>query len=211
MGTTGDVVAARVLPGIWGGLRPLSLADAADIYALTHGAERDATWREMKVGPFDDLAAFEAHIAELLADGSRAFFTVVDPGGRALGWLCLMEVSRPHRSVELGYVLYGTPLQRTTLATEAFYLVMAYIFEELRFHRLEWTCTETNVRSRRAADRLGFVFEGIMRDKLVLKGKTQNIALYSLLATEWPQRKQAMAAWLDPANFDNGQQRSPLR
>lgn len=115
-----------------------------------------------------------------------------------------MEPGRAHGSVELGYVLHGTPLRRTTLATEAFYLAMAHVFEDLGYHRLESTCTETNMRSRRAAHRLGVTFEGIMRDKLVLKGETQSIAMYSLLAIEWPRRQQATNAWLAPPNSASG-------
>ncbi len=204
-------LSATHLPGTWGSLRPLDLErDAGRIYAQTHGAEIGPTWQEMKVGPFPTEAGFIAHVAQLLADRHRAFFAVVGPDDVAQGWLCLMEASAPHKTIEIGYVLYGTSLQRTTLATEAFYLAMAHIFDDLGYQRLEWTCTAQNMRSRRAADRLGFIFEGVMRSKLVLKGVTRDIAMYSLLVDEWPERQRAMRAWLDPANFENGVQRRPL-
>ncbi len=199
------------LPGLWGGLRPLDVErDAARIYAQTHGAEIAPTWQEMKVGPFATEADFVAHAAELAADRQRAFFAVVGPDNEAQGWLCLMEANAPHKTIEIGYVLYGPSLQRTTLATEAFYLAMAHVFDDLGYQRLEWTCTAQNMRSRRAADRLGFVFEGVMRSKLVLKGATRDIAMYSLLASEWPDRRRAMRDWLDPSNFENGIQHRPL-
>lgn len=211
MGGSSDTLSATVLPGHWGGLRPLNLErDVAGIYALTHAADCGRTWQEMKVGPFESQDDFGSHVAELVADPFRAFFAIVDRNDSALGWLCLMEASLAHRSIELGYVLFGTPLQRSTLATEAFFLILAHVFDDLGYHRLEWTCTETNARSRRSAERLGFVLEGVMRAKLVLKGQTQNIALFSLLASEWPQRRQAMAQWLAPANFDNGKQLTAL-
>lgn len=202
---------ATRLRGIWGSLRPLNVErDAARIYAQTHGAEIAPTWQEMKVGPFPAEADFVAHVAELVADRKRAFFAVVGPDDAAQGWLCLMEASAPHKTIEIGYVLYGPLLQRTTLATEAFYLAMAHVFDDLGYQRLEWTCTAQNMRSRRAADRLGFVFEGVMRRKLILKGATRDIAMYSLLADEWPERRQAMQDWLHPSNFANGTQRRPL-
>lgn len=204
-------LSATYLPGRWGSLRPLDTErDARRIYAQTHGAEIEPTWVEMKVGPFPTEAEFVAHVAELVADRKRAFFAVVGPDDEAQGWMCLMEASAAHKTIELGYVLYAPSLQRTTLATEAFYLAMAHVFDTLGYQRLEWTCTAQNMRSRRAADRLGFVFEGVMRRKLILKGATRDIAMYSLLAGEWPERRRAMQEWLDPANFENGTQRRPL-
>ncbi len=200
------------IPGRLGGLRPLDLAlDASPIYQLSHNGDVDQTWQEMKVGPFPNEAAFRAHATELLADPNRAFFAVVGPDERALGWLCLMEASADHRYIELGYVLFPPVMQRTTLATEAFLLIMSHVFDDLAYRRLEWTCTSANARSRRAADRLGFSFEGIMRQKLVLKGQIRDIAMYAMLSEEWPVRKQAMQDWLDPSNFDQGRQRQSLK
>ena len=211
MGGPTDSLTATTLRGTWGSLRPLDCErDAARIFAQTHGTEIGPTWVEMKVGPFQTEADFVGHVAELLADPRRAFFAVVGADDCALGWLCLMEANGAHKTIEVGYVLYAPEIQRSTLATEAFYLIMCHVFDTLRYQRLEWTCTAENTRSRRAADRLGFVFEGIQRSKLILKGATRDIAMYSLLASEWPQRRRAMQEWLVPSNFDRGVQRTPL-
>lgn len=206
-----DSLASVELSGRWGVLRPLAVgADSASIYALSHDSSVELTWRQMKVGPFGDQATFDAHVRELVSDPYRAFFTVVTPDNEAVGWLCLMEAQGEHKSIELGYVLYTTRLQRTTLATEALYLVMRHAFE-LGYARLEWTCTAENDRSRRAALRLGLTFEGIMRKKWTLKGVPRDIAMYSLLDSEWPARRAALEAWLAPDNFINGVQVSTLR
>lgn len=163
-------------------LIPLEPEHAHDIYSLTHGAERDSIWVEMKVGPFEGPDQFDAHVAELIADRSRTFLTLVSYNGAPLGWMCLMEAEPKHASIELGYVLLSPALQRTTAASESFLLVMRYVFDVLGYQRLEWTCTAENFKSRRAADRLGLTFEGIMRDKLVLKGRRRDICIYSMLA-----------------------------
>ncbi len=211
MGGPSDRLSACELSGHWGSLRPLDAGrDATRLYALTHGAEAAVTWREMKVGPFADEAAFVDHVEELVADPLRAFFAVAGPDGEALGWLCLMEASSSHKSVELGYVLFSPQMQRTTLATEAYYLILSHMFNTLGFQRLEWTCTASNARSYRSAARLGLAFEGVMRRKLILKGVPCDIAMFSMLADEWPERRDAMRAWLDPANFDHGQQKTAL-
>lgn len=212
MAGVSDTLEAVNLEGIWGRLCPLdSGRDAHRLYALTHGPEVDDTWREMKLGPFPSVEAFADHTEELVADPHRAFFAVVGTEDQALGWLCLMEGASAHKSIELGYVLYAPSMQRTRLATEAFYLIMRHVFEDLGYQRLEWTCTASNARSRKAAARLGFQFEGIMRSKLILKGQTSDIAMYSMLAAEWPSRRTAFQDWLSPSNFEGEIQVRPLR
>ena len=206
-----DTLTAIEIPGRWGHLRPLSVGpDSTNIFALSHDASTELTWQEMKVGPYPSIVAFNDHVGELVSDPYRAFFVVATPTNEAVGWLCLMEAQHTHSSVELGYVLYTPALQRTTLATEALYLVMRHAFH-LGYGRLEWTCTAENERSRRAATRLGFAFEGVMRRKWTLKGVPRDIAMYSLLETEWPERQAALEAWLAPNNFKDGVQLSALR
>jgi len=102
-------------------------------------------------------------------------------------------------------------LQRTAAATEAMYLFARYVFEDLGYRRYEWKCNALNEPSRRAAERLGFTFEGIFRQHMIMKGRNRDTAWFSMLDSEWPARKAEFERWLDPANFDNGKQRSPLR
>jgi RimJ/RimL family protein N-acetyltransferase len=196
---------ATTLTGTHVSLAPLSLADAEDIFRLTHAGERDEIWAEMKVGPFDGIEPFRAHVDNILNDQSRTFLTLRTTAGPA-GWLCLMEARPAHRVIELGYVLFAPALQRTTTASESFLLIMRHVFDDLGYRRLEWTCTTDNSKSRRAADRLGFVFEGILRDGLTLKGRARDICMYSMLAREWVSAGAAFDAWLSPDNFLNGRQ-----
>jgi RimJ/RimL family protein N-acetyltransferase len=106
--------------------------------------------------------------------------------------------------IEVGNILYLPCLQRTAGATEAMYLLARYVFEELGYRRYEWKCDALNEPSRRAALRLGFTFEGIFRQHMIVKGKNRDTAWYSMLDTEWADRKRAFEEWLDPANFDSG-------
>ncbi|WP_332694021.1 GNAT family N-acetyltransferase [Devosia sp.] len=200
------VPVAAVINGRHGSLRPLGASDASRLYRHSHDDNVATTWAEMKVGPFVDEAAFARHIDDLVSDPKRAFFGVVDLEGAILGWLCLMEARVAHQVVELGYVLFTSRIQRTTLATEALYLVIRHVFEELGYRRLEWTCTAQNNRSRVAADRLGFTYEGTLREGLLLKGLPRDICMYSMLSSEWPSRRTTMEQWLDPANFSDGRQ-----
>ena len=113
--------------------------------------------------------------------------------------------------VEVGNILLTPSLQRTTEATEAMYLMAAHVFDQLGYRRYEWKCNAKNEPSRRAALRLGFTFEGIFRQHMVVKGENRDTAWFSMLDHEWPVRKRTIEAWLNPANFDEeGRQRQSL-
>jgi RimJ/RimL family protein N-acetyltransferase len=113
--------------------------------------------------------------------------------------------------VEVGNILLTPSLQRTTAATEAMFLMAAHIFDQLGYRRYEWKCNAKNEPSRRAALRLGFTFEGIFRQHMVIKGESRDTAWFSMLDHEWPIRKRAFEAWLNPVNFnEEGRQRQSL-
>jgi RimJ/RimL family protein N-acetyltransferase len=104
----------------------------------------------------------------------------------------------------VGNVLFSPSLQRTRAATEAMYLMAGHAFDRLGYRRYEWKCNAKNLPSRHAALRLGFTFEGIFRQHMVVKGRNRDTAWFSMLDCEWPARKRAFEAWLAPANFASG-------
>ena len=113
--------------------------------------------------------------------------------------------------IEVGNINYSPRLQRRPAATEAMYLMMRRVFDELGYRRYEWKCDSLNAPSRRAARRLGFAFEGIFLQALVYKRRSRDTAWYSIVDDEWPQLRTALEGWLDPANFDaEGRQRQRL-
>jgi hypothetical protein len=122
---------------------------------------------------------------------------------KAAGWASYMRMEPAHGVVEVGNIMMSPSLQRTTAATEAMYLMARHIFDDLGYRRYEWKCNALNEPSRRAALRYGFTFEGIFRQHMVIKDLSRDTAWFSMLHSEWPARKRAFQAWLDPANFDN--------
>ncbi len=114
-----------------------------------------------------------------------------------------MEIRPAMRVIEIGNIVYGRPLQRTPAATEAQYLMAQYVFEWLGYRRYEWKCNALNAPSRQAALRLGFTFEGIFRQHMVVKGRNRDTAWYAMLDNDWPGRKAAFERWLAPENFDD--------
>ena len=197
-----------VLEGRFGRIEKLDAGHAAALWEAVTG---DVTlWTYMGYGPFANFAAFEAWVAERtkLAD---PFSYAVTAEGRAIGIVTLMEIRPAMRVIEVGNIVYGTPLQRTPLATEAQYLIARYAFETLGYRRYEWKCNALNAPSRRAAARFGFTYEGLFRQHLIVKGRSRDTAWFSMLDSEWPARKAAFERWLSPQNFDSaGRQRESL-
>jgi RimJ/RimL family protein N-acetyltransferase len=172
--------------------------------------DHDRIWTYMAYGPFAHAAAFSDWLASREAD--PYFYAVVDPSGRAVGFAALMSIRTEMRVVEIGNVLLSPALQRTPLATEAQFLLARYAFETLRYRRYEWKCDALNAPSRAAALRLGFTFEGIFRDHMIIKRRSRDTAWFAMLEAEWPARKAAFERWLAPENFNpDGTQKASLR
>jgi RimJ/RimL family protein N-acetyltransferase len=122
-----------------------------------------------------------------------------------------MRIDPANGVIEVGTIKYAPALQRTAAATEAMFLLMRYVFDDLGYRRYEWKCDSLNEPSRAAALRLGFTFEGIFRQAVVYKGRNRDTAWFSIIDKEWPALKQAYEAWLAPENFDpDGRQRRRL-
>ena len=171
----------------------------------------DGLWSYNPFGPFKDTAVFAAWLAEREKVADPYYYSIVDPVGRAIGMATLMEIRPAMRVIEVGHICYTPSLQRTPLATEAIYLLARYIFEQLGYRRFEWKCNVLNAPSYRAAQRYGFVYEGLFRQHMVVKGRNRDTAWFSMLDSEWPARKVAFERWLAPDNFDkDGRQRTSL-
>ncbi len=170
-------------------------------------------WYYLPFEPCPDRDSFYHSVKRLSISTDRILFAIVDhSSNKALGWIDLHNIVPEHRNIEVGYVLYGPTLQRTRGATEAQYLLANYAFDVLGYRRYEWRCNNFNELSKRAAERLGFTFESLSRQHMITKGRNRDTAWYSVLDSEWPHRKAALEAWLDPKNFDiqGGRQIKPL-
>lgn len=186
---------------------------AGELFAAAQGPGADPDlWRYLPYGPFAGVHELRAWLAERAASGDPLFLAVVDAAtGRAGGVVSYLRVEPAHGCIEIGHIWFGAELQRTPQATEAIHLLARHAFDDLGNRRLEWKCNAANVRSRRAAQRLGFSFEGVFRQHLVIKGRNRDTAWFSLLDYEWPTVRAAFEAWLAADNFDaHGRQRRPL-
>lgn len=128
--------------------------------------------------------------------------TILLPDGRPVGVASYLRLDEVNGSVEVGGIVYAEELQRTTAATEAMYLMARHVFDDLGYRRYEWKCDALNGPSRRAAERLGFSYEGTFRNALVYKGRNRDTDWLSITDAEWPAVRDGFERWLDPANFD---------
>jgi RimJ/RimL family protein N-acetyltransferase len=172
----------------------------------------DDLWTWLPYGAFASESDLRRHIEEKQTAAGFVFLAIVPAAtGLAEGLASYMRMVPAHGVIEVGYVLFAPSLQRTAAATEAMFLMASHVFDHLGYRRYEWKCNAENLPSRRAAERLGFTFEGIFRQHMILKGRNRDTAWFSMLDSEWPARKRAFAAWLDPQNFDDeGRQRRSL-
>ena len=193
------VLAGRVVT-----LRPFDRAAHAEaLYRATHGPEKDDQWRYMSEGPFPSRAEFDVFLDRSAGSADPLFFAIVDNAtGAAVGQASYMRIEPRYRVIEVGNIIFTPALQRSSGATEAMYLMARHVFEDLGYRRYEWKCNALNQPSRRAALRLGFVFEGVFRQHMIIKGRNRDTAWFSMLDSEWPMRRANFERWLAPSNFD---------
>lgn len=170
-------------------------------------------WTYMAVGPFQSADELRAWMEPACATEDPLFHALIDLStGKAVGIAALMRVRPSVGVIEVGSITYSRRLQRTTLATEAMFLLMTRVFDELGYRRYEWKCDSLNAASRRAAERLGFSFDGVFEQAIVYKGRNRDTAWYSILNRDWPSLKSAYQKWLDEENYDNaGKQKRKLQ
>ncbi len=168
-------------------------------------------WTYLFEDPIPTRAEFDTWLARCCASADPLYHTICHPDGTPVGLATYMRITPAHGVIEVGSIHFSPLMQGTSVATEAMYLMMARVFDQLGYRRYEWKCDALNAPSRRAAERLGFTFEGIFRQALVYKGRSRDTAWFSITDAEWPAVRAGFLAWLDPANFDDhGRQKQPL-
>jgi RimJ/RimL family protein N-acetyltransferase len=185
---------------------PLFAADALDVAG--------SSWTYLPYGPFPDLPTYRAWLEEVSAQADPMFLAVVDTAqwpGRAVGVASYLRMQPDAGSIEVGHLHFSPLLQRRTAATEAQYLLMRHVFDDLGYRRYEWKCDALNAPSRTAAERLGFTYEGTFRQAAVVRGRNRDTAWFSIVDGEWPRLRAGFEAWLDSGNWPNGSAGRPLR
>jgi RimJ/RimL family protein N-acetyltransferase len=184
-------------------LEPLS-ADAHGTHLFAAMSGTPALFDYLPYGPFADVAAHAAWLRGVQGGSDPMFLALCLPDGeggwRPAGVASWLRITPAAGTIEVGHICLSPRMQRTPAATEAMTLMMARAFN-LGYRRYEWKCDARNMPSRRAAQRLGFSFEGVFRQAAVVKGRNRDTAWFSVIDTEWPALRAAHDRWLSPANF----------
>jgi RimJ/RimL family protein N-acetyltransferase len=185
---------------------------ADDLWQALQGPGADPKlWDYLPYGPFHEREAFSSWLLTNSQQTDPLFYAVVDQQtGLAEGIISFLSIFPAHGRIEIGHVTFSAAMQRTPKGTEAVYLLAKEAFR-LGNRRLEWKCNANNARSKRAAERFGFSYEGTFRQHMVVKGVNRDTAWYSMLDSEWPGLQRAFEAWLAVDNFRDGQQIEGLK
>jgi len=195
---------ARIpIRGQYASLEPLHRRHAAELWRSAQGV--DESWTYLGIGPFPSAEAMARQVVDLAATHDPMLWAVRPVStGVVAGWLALMDIQPKNASIEIGNIWFSPSMQRTRAATEAVFLLLKLAADDLGYQRLVWKCNALNAPSKRAAERLGFVYEGRHRMHMIVKGRQRDTDWYSIIGDEWPRCRNALLAWLDPSNFAAG-------
>ena len=183
---------------------------AEELFAANQRDVEGRNWTYLGVDAPATLDGYVAWLRKMTAGEDPLFHAIVDQAtGKPVGVATYMRIDRANGVIEVGNINYSPLLQRKPAATEAMFLMMARVFDELGYRRYEWKCDSHNAPSRAAAARLGFQYEGLFRQAIVYKGRNRDTCWFSIIDSEWPALKRAYGLWLAPGNFDaqGGQKR----
>ncbi len=201
------------MEGNWARVEPLDPARHGKELFEAFSADRTGRiWTYMPYGPFSTLDGYLAFLEEICSRDDPIFHAILDRHNRqALGVASYLRIQPEVGVIEVGHICMSPILQRTPIGSEAMFLMMVRVFDELGYRRYEWKCDALNAASKRAAERLGFIFEGIFRQATMYKGRNRDTAWFAMLDREWPAVRQAFTRWLEPANFSSdGEQNERL-
>ncbi|MBB3567025.1 GNAT family protein [Rhizobium sp. BK491] len=201
------------LEGRYTRIEPLDTArHGDDLLASARAPGAEDRFRYLFEDAPADRAAFSPWLEKAASSADPLFFATIDKRtGRAEGRQALMRIDNAHGVIEIGSILWGPAIARSRVTTETLYLFASYVFDTLGYRRFEWKCNNLNEPSKRAAERFGFVYEGIFRQHMVAKGQNRDTAWFAMIDADWPRLKAGYERWLSPENFDEaGQQKTKL-
>ena len=181
-------------------LEPLNVTKHADdLFDNFLKDNKGKDWTYMHEGPFKEKTLFKKYLK-----GKNNFFYAIY--SKRLKTYCgltsYLRIKPEIGSIEVGYITYAPNLQKTVDATEAMFLMMSNVFDNLGYRRYEWKCDDLNKRSKKSALRLGFKFEGLFRQSTIYKKRNRDTAWYSIIDKEWKKIRIVYKKYLKKENFD---------
>ena len=185
-------------------LKPLnSNKYAKELFSSNSLDEQGINWAYLPYGPFESQADYAKWIKSFEEGDDPVFFAIISKKlKKAIGIASFLRINPTEGLIEVGHINYSPLLQKTTEATEAMFLMMKWVFDN-GYRRYEWKCNALNLKSRRAAQRLGFSYEGVFRQMTISKGRNRDTAWFAIIDKEWQDLKRCFDQFLSESNFDN--------
>ena len=186
---------------------------AEELFAAYVKQRNDQDWTYLQCGPFDRFDDYQRWLTKTYTDDDSLFHTIIESKtNKAVGVASFLRIQPGIGVIEVGHIHFSPLMQKTSVATEAMFLMMRRVFDELGYRRYEWKCDALNARSRKAAERFGFSFEGLFRQATLYKNRNRDTAWFGMTDREWPMIKKTFEIWLSPDNFDTqGRQKKNLQ
>lgn len=189
----------KIYTGKFVTLTPInSNTDLHELYECSNGSEeKDKIWDYLTYGPFKNAEEMKTWMSGCENSKDPLYFTVRSKeSNKCVGVVSFLNIVLIHKTIELGHIWYSPEAQRTKINTEAIYIMLMECFENLNYRRVEWKCNAMNEKSKAAALRLGFSYEGTFLQHQISKSRNRDTAWYSMLDYEWETRKQNFKRWL---------------
>lgn len=172
--------------------------DVADLYRVSHDPpEHQRLFTYLPYGPFPSSDAMLEWLTQIAKEQDSRYFSVSDKSRQQrVGMFALLAIVPAHGRVEIGSIWYSPPVQKTKVNTEVTYLFLKTLFREYHYRRVEWKCNDNNLASKQAALRMGFIYEGLFRQHMWVKGENRDTAWFAILDGDWPRLEANFEAYL---------------
>jgi RimJ/RimL family protein N-acetyltransferase len=185
-------------------LEPLQIKKhSIDLFKNFSKDKKGIDWIYMPQGPFKNEISLKKYLKNKNLTGNPFFYTIYSKRLKTFcGLASYLRIKPQVGTIEVGYITYAKNLQRTVEGTEAMYLMMKNVFDDLGYRRYEWKCDNLNSKSKKAALRLGFKYEGLFRQATIYKKRNRDTAWFSIIDKEWKRYKKSYKLYLKRSNFN---------
>ena len=192
------------LVGKYSILEPIDVKKhAEDLYKNYSEDKKNLIWTYLPYGPFKNLKTFVIYLKKNCVKKNIFFYAIYSKRFKSFCGLASYLRMKPNVGViEVGWITYASILQNTAEGTEAMYLMMKNVFDDLGYRRYEWKCDNLNSNSKKAALRLGFKYEGLFRQATIYKKRNRDTAWFSIIDKEWKLYKKSYRQYLKRSNFN---------
>ena len=174
-----------------------------DLFKNFSKDKKGIDWIYMPQGPFKNEISLKKYLKNKNLTGNPFFYTIYSKRLKTFcGLASYLRIKPQVGTIEVGYITYAKNLQRTVEATEAMFLMMKNVFDDLGYRRYEWKCDNLNSKSKKAALRLGFKYEGLFRQATIYKKRNRDTAWFSIIDKEWKRYKKSYKLYLKRSNFN---------